>query len=103
MDYSASELSWRESINVSSFFIEAMQWLGQAYDLKKPSPESVKSVVNRLGDQEVYQAYIKTTKGSFGLWQASVCLLYFAMPLLVVLTLRQVIITLIPLFTTVFY
>lgn len=87
MDYSASELGWRHSFNPSSFFIEAMEALGQAYDLKKPSGEAVKAASGKMGDGS-YEAYIKATQNAFGVAQCAIALAYFLAPILIALLLR---------------
>ncbi|XP_002411990.3 acyl-CoA Delta-9 desaturase [Ixodes scapularis] len=47
-DYSTSELGWR--LNPSTMFIEAMEKIGWAYDLKKPTQEMIQQRVQRTGD-----------------------------------------------------
>lgn len=47
-DYSASELGWK--INLTTMFIEFMQWLGLAYDLKTVNPDMIKERRLRTGD-----------------------------------------------------
>ena len=83
----ASELGWNHSFNPSSFFIEACEWLGLAYDLKKPSPQMVKSGSDKLGDG-TYEEYIKSVRNSFGLKQCVLAVVYFSMPILVGFTIR---------------
>nr|AHL21605.1 acyl-CoA desaturase delta9 [Calanus hyperboreus] len=50
-DYSTSE--WGFSFNVTTVLIEAMAAIGQAYDLRKASPETVKARVARTGVPEL--------------------------------------------------
>lgn len=47
-DYRTSELGWK--INLTSMFIEAMAYIGQAYDLKTVPPAVVEKRKLRTGD-----------------------------------------------------
>ncbi|XP_054152649.1 acyl-CoA desaturase 3-like [Oppia nitens] len=53
-DYSSSEQNCWEFYNPSTFFIKSMQWLGMAYDLKRPTSELVAKVVDRKGIPEYF-------------------------------------------------
>ena len=65
-DYSASELSWTHDFNVSTLFIDAMAWLGLAYNLKKVDKKVVESRINRTGDRSLLETYRHTkSKGSW--------------------------------------
>lgn len=57
-DYSASELGWR--FNISTMFINLMALIGQAYDLKRVTPEMIVKRKLRTGDVLKY--------GNYGLW-----------------------------------
>ena len=61
-DYSSSELSWRQDINLPSLFIDCFAALGLAYDLKKASPKMIKDRIIRTGDQESNQVYVQSCK-----------------------------------------
>lgn len=62
-DYSASELTWKHDLNLSTLFIEACAWLGLAYNLKKVDEKVIKSRVLRTGDQSLNLAYTETRSG----------------------------------------
>lgn len=86
-DYSASELGWSETFNPSSLLIEAAQFFGLAYDLKKPNGEMVAAASGKLGDG-TYAKYLKASRSSFGVRQCALALLYLLAPLLIGLTAR---------------
>lgn len=48
-DYKTSEL-WKYSVNLTAFWIDVFAKLGLAYDLKTPSKELIKRVVEKSGD-----------------------------------------------------
>lgn len=63
-DYSASELGWEHNFNLATIFIDVCAWLGLAYDLKKPSKETVSMKMKRCGDGKektinIYMDYFK--------------------------------------------
>lgn len=55
-DYRNGELTWWQIFNPASLFIKICQWLGLAWDLKKPSRQLVQSVVESRGDLEYFQS-----------------------------------------------
>ena len=50
-DYSTSE--WGFSFNLTTVFIEAMAAIGQAYDLRRARPETIRARVARTGVPEL--------------------------------------------------
>ena len=56
-DYSTSE--WGGSYNLTTVFIEAMAAIGQAYDLRRATPETIKARVARTGIPELTAHSIK--------------------------------------------
>lgn len=62
-DYSASELTWKHDLNLSTLFIDTCAKLGLAYNLKKVDDKVVKSRVLRTGDQSLNQVYLETRSG----------------------------------------
>lgn len=48
-DYKAAEFKWDLNANFASFFIDAMAWCGQAYDLKTVPEKVVKARQARTG------------------------------------------------------
>jgi stearoyl-CoA desaturase (delta-9 desaturase) len=48
-DYKAAELG-NYQLNTSTMFIDLFAKIGWAYDLKQPSKEFIKTVVNKKGD-----------------------------------------------------
>lgn len=86
-DYSASELGWNHTFNPSSFLIELAEWLGLAYDLRKPKPEMVKAASKKLGDG-TYEEYLKASTHAFGLRQCATACLYFTAPITAGMILR---------------
>jgi len=59
-DYSTSE--WGFKFNVTTLFIEAMAAIGQAYGLKKASPETIKARAARTGVQEMTAGFVREVK-----------------------------------------
>lgn len=57
-DYAASELGWR--FNLTTMFIHTMEAIGQAYDLKKVTPDMIRKRKVRTGDVH--------TMGDYGLY-----------------------------------
>lgn len=57
-DYAASELGWR--FNLTTMFINTMASIGQAYDLKRVTPEMIRKRKARTGDV--------AEKGDYGLY-----------------------------------
>lgn len=47
-DYRTSELGRR--LNITTFWLNIFKYIGWAYDLKTPSPELVKTVMEKYGD-----------------------------------------------------
>lgn len=59
-DYSASEFGWGR--NFTTAFIDFCAWIGQAYGLKKISPEMVKRRMERTGDGSTGFGYFNPPK-----------------------------------------
>jgi len=62
-DYSTSE--WGFSYNVTTIFIEAMAAIGQAYDLRRASEETVKARAARTGVPEMTKQFTLSMKKAF--------------------------------------
>ena len=62
-DYSTSE--WGGSYNVTTIFIEAMAAIGQAYDLRRASEETVKARAARTGVPEMTKQFTLSMKKAF--------------------------------------
>lgn len=54
-DYANCEKLWWEVFNPSTLFVDIAALLGLAHDLKKPSVEVVRGVVNRKGDPNYFE------------------------------------------------
>ena len=64
-DYSASEVSWTQDVNLSTLIIDCFAALGLAYNLKKVSPKMIKERIMRTGDMELNEVYMHNRTGSF--------------------------------------
>lgn len=50
-DYSASEFGWKSNFNLATAFIDFFALIGQAYDLKTASHDSIEKRRNRTGEE----------------------------------------------------
>ena len=75
-DYSASEVSWTQDLNLSTMFIDLCAKLGLAYNLKKVDPKLIQSRVERTGDVTLNQIYLENRGGTFK-WTSVLSLVYF--------------------------
>ncbi|CAG2163076.1 unnamed protein product, partial [Oppiella nova] len=55
-DYSNSEKTWYEIFNPATLFIDICKLIGLAYDLKKPSQQTIDAVIERKGLPEYFAA-----------------------------------------------
>jgi len=60
-DYGTSE--WGYTLNTTTKLIDLMAWVGQAYDLRSASPETVEARSTRTGQPDQTAIYMKKDKG----------------------------------------
>ena len=63
-DYSTSEVSWTQDLNVSTLFIDMCAKLGFAKNLKKVDENLIKQRVLRTGDTTLNQVYLENRRDS---------------------------------------
>jgi stearoyl-CoA desaturase (delta-9 desaturase) len=69
-DYSSSEKKWWEFFNPATLFINFCELIGLAHDLKKPSNELVRQVVQRKGIPEYFERFQNKSLLSRIVWGA---------------------------------
>ena len=60
-DYGTSE--WGYTLNTTTKLIDLMAWIGQAYDLRSASPETVEARSTRTGHPDLTAIHMKKNKG----------------------------------------